>query len=82
MGNHKKQSADKYAKLDSAILNKIGGNPSPFSQIFVRDVQSECIRIAQEENKSEPYRILDRRLQTLRKRGVICNVTGKGWVKP
>lgn len=71
----------KYENLDNFILNKIGGQPTPFAQIYVRDVRDECALIAKEENKPEPFRILDRRLQALRKLGVIRNVTGKGWVK-
>lgn len=71
----------KYAKLDHFILNKIGGQPIPFAQIYVRDVREECVLIAKEESKPEPFRILDRRLQALRKLGVIRNITGKGWVK-
>lgn len=71
----------KYAKLDSYILNKIGGQPAPFSKIFIRDVHTECCEIAKSEGKGDPYRILDRRLQALRKVGVIRNITGKGWVK-
>lgn len=71
----------KYEKLDQLILNKIGGHPTPFSRIFVRDVEEESKRIAKEESKPEPFRIIDRRLQALRKLGVIRNVTGKGWVR-
>lgn len=72
----------KYAKLDRAILNKIGGCPVAFSGLFHSDVEEECSRIAMDEhNKVEPFRILDRRLQALRKSGVIRYVTSKGWVK-
>ncbi|MDP9766986.1 hypothetical protein FJP64_14125 [Kosakonia cowanii] len=72
----------KYAKLDDAILQIIGDSPITFSGIFVRDVAQECRLIAgTEKSKPEPFRILDRRLQALRKLGVIRNVTGKGWVK-
>ncbi|PXK88206.1 hypothetical protein DMS21_10015 [Klebsiella variicola] len=37
-------------------------------------------RIAKDENKPEPFRILDRRLQALRKSGKIRS-TSKGWVR-
>ncbi len=34
----------KYELLDSKIMNKIGGHPTPFSKLFVRDVAEECTR--------------------------------------
>ncbi|MCP6327293.1 hypothetical protein NL460_13985 [Klebsiella pneumoniae] len=70
----------KYELLDSKILNKIGGHPTPFSSLYVRDAAEECVRIAKDENKPEPFRILDRRLQALRKAGKIRS-TSKGWVR-
>lgn len=72
---------NKYEKLDQLILNKIGGQPIPFREIYVRDVMEESERLATDENKQEPFRILDRRLQALRKKGIIKSITGKGWVK-
>lgn len=71
----------KYEKLDQMILNKIGGQPVPFREIYVRDVIEESERLARDENKPEPFRILDRRLQALRKKGIIKSITGKGWIK-
>lgn len=71
----------KYDKLDRLIMNKIGGHPTPFHQIFVRDVEEESKRIAEEDGSGYPSRFVDRRLQSLRKKGVIRNVTGKGWVR-
>ena len=71
----------KYSKLDNAIRNKIGGSPVPFAQIFVRDVRDECDSIALEEGNPVAFRILDRRLQALRKAGVIKSIKGKGWIK-
>ena len=70
----------KYELLDSKIMNKIGGHPTPFSKLYVRDVAEECSRIANDESKPEPFRILDRRLQALRKAGKISSTT-KGWVR-
>ncbi|HAT7495371.1 TPA: hypothetical protein ACGASP_003101 [Raoultella ornithinolytica] len=70
----------KYELLDSKIMNKIGGHPAPFSSLYVRDVAEECKKIAAEENKPEPFRVLDRRLQALRKAGKIRS-TSKGWVR-
>lgn len=71
----------KYEKLDRLIMNKIGGHPTPFHQIFVRDVEEESKRIAEEDGSGYPFRFVDRRLQAMRKSGIIRNVTGKGWVR-
>ena len=71
----------KYEKLDRLIMNKIGSHPTPFHQIFVRDVAEESKRIAADDGSGYPFRFVDRRLQSLRKKGVIRNVTGKGWVR-
>ncbi len=45
----------KYNELDSKILTKISGHPTPFSSLYVKDVAEECIRLATEENKPEPF---------------------------
>lgn len=72
----------KYVKLDIAIMSKLSETPSPFSRLLSGDVGAERIDIARDEgDKKEPFRILDRRLQALRKLGVIAYVKGKGWVK-
>ena len=70
----------KYELLDSKIMSKIDAHPMPFSSLYVMDVAEECSRIAKDENKPEPFRILDRRLQALRKSGKIRS-TSKGWVR-
>jgi hypothetical protein len=71
----------KYENLDKAIMNKMGGHPQMFVAINVRDVREECERIASTEpGKTEPFRILDRRLQALRKAGKIRSTT-KGWMR-
>lgn len=73
----------KYENLDAAIMNKMGGHPQMFGAINVRDVREECERIASTEpgpGKTEAFRILDRRLQALRKSGKI-KFTTKGWVR-
>ncbi|MEX7298779.1 hypothetical protein AB6U14_09840 [Klebsiella pneumoniae] len=50
----------KYELLDSKIMSKIDAHPMPFSSLYVMDVAEECSRIAKDENKPEPFRILDR----------------------
>lgn len=75
-----KKPSTKYEALDKAIMNKMGGHPQMFGAINVRDVREECERIASAEaGKAEAFRILDRRLQALRKAGKIKSTT-KGWV--
>ncbi len=32
----------KYNELDSKILTKISGHPTPFSSLYVKDVAEEC----------------------------------------
>ncbi|HBS7279532.1 TPA: hypothetical protein MAQ12_004303 [Klebsiella pneumoniae] len=70
----------KYELLDLKIMSKIDAHPTLFSSLYVRDVAEKCRRIAKDENKPEPFRILDRRLQALRKAGKIRS-TSKGWVR-
>lgn len=71
----------KCENLDKAIMNKMGGHPQMFAAINVRDVREECERIAAaEEGKTEAFRILDRRLQALRKASKIKSTT-KGWMR-
>nr|DAM17059.1 MAG TPA: Iron dependent repressor, N-terminal DNA binding domain [Caudoviricetes sp.] len=71
----------RYEKLDRLVMNKIGGHPTPFHQIFVRDVEEESKRIAAEDGNVYPSGLIHRRLESLLKKGVIRNVTGKGWVR-
>jgi hypothetical protein len=73
----------KYEKLDQMILQSTGTNPKSFSDIYFGaergspGVNIECQSIA--SSGEEPARILDRRLQALRKKGLIIFL--KGWRK-
>lgn len=69
----------KYETLDKMILNKIGDHPVPFMDIFSRDVFNECEKLSTKVH--EGFRVLDRRLQALKKKGLIRCIRGKGWVK-
>ena len=79
----------KYAELDDLILDKIDNEkPTPFYQIhfyergrsdFDSKVFTTCESFA--TKKGEGFRVLDRRLQALRKAGKIKSVPGKGWIK-
>lgn len=68
----------KYDELDEVVLDSIGSVPKPFHDIYFSfKIKDVC----QELSKNEPARVLDRRLQALRKKGLIISVTGKGWIK-
>ncbi|EPE7177828.1 hypothetical protein ACSMAC_004046 [Cronobacter sakazakii] len=74
---------DKYSELDALILNSIGAVPKSFSDIYYgvdidqMDVRQACIELAGKDGF--PTRVLDRRLQALRNKGLI--VFMKGWRK-
>lgn len=71
----------KYEVLDNAIMTTMGDQARAFPAIYVMDVANECHRIAAEEGgRNEPFLILDRRLQALRKLGQIQS-TSKGWIR-
>lgn len=73
-------SKTKYGALDEQILLAVADVPRPFHMIFSRsEVYAECRRLAANEGKAaEADRVLDRRLQALRKAGRIHH-TAKGW---
>ncbi|OJA71090.1 hypothetical protein BGV72_31555 [Burkholderia ubonensis] len=76
----------KYQKLDALILAVIDDKPKRFSTIYLGDIARESERIAKEEGVTRssrgaiPWRIVDRRLQALRKAGKIRS-TSTGWVR-
>lgn len=77
----------KYEVLDKAVLSRIplvgqpGAAPVRLISIFAKDVSVECERIAAEEGGGkEAFRVLDRRLQAMRKAGIL-RAGGKGWVR-
>ena len=57
---------NKYDEVDAAILRKLEFGPAGFSSIFTGTVFRACSRAA--ENS---HRVLDRRLQALKKAGRI-----------
>lgn len=75
----------KYEKLDALILEAIGETPKKFAAINLGDIACESARIAEEEGTTRshwgvlPWRIVDRRLQALRKAEKIRSTTA-GWV--
>ncbi|POW54648.1 hypothetical protein C3408_22640 [Candidatus Pantoea alvi] len=70
---------NKYEQLDALIQGAITHKPKRFGAIFVGQVAAECGRLAAMGIGKEPFRVLDRRLQALRKAGKIQSTT-KGWV--
>lgn len=77
----------KYEKLDSMILAEINSESRSFSSLRgCRAVMTECDRHAKEAGTTrsrygvDDWRVLDRRLQALRKAGAI-KATAKGWVR-
>ena len=68
-----------YEKLDSLIVETIKQGRNSFSFIFnSKLVLDEAHRISS-ANGRDTDRIVDGRLQALRRRGVIVYVTGWGW---
>ena len=75
----------KYTKLDALILDEIGIDPVAFHVLQHRpEIEAETIAIADASprnvwgDKITAFRVLDRRLQALRKAGKIRAST-KGW---
>ncbi|HDR9834667.1 TPA: hypothetical protein QDC51_001429 [Burkholderia multivorans] len=77
----------KYEKLDAMIVEQIDDIPRSFTHLrCCHALMAECDRHAKEAGtKRSPYgvddwRVLDRRLQALRKAGKI-KATSKGWIR-
>lgn len=76
----------KYEELDAMIMNVLDFNvPTPFMAIHFSDgihsgIHAECEKLATKPH--EGFRVLDRWLQALRKKGLILSHgASKGWVK-
>lgn len=66
-----------YAELDRKIINMLAAHgPLKFSQLDL-NLQHEAQAVT--PYGKEPFRTLDRRLQALRKAGLIRFVGGFGW---
>lgn len=68
--------AGKYDDIDKMILERITDKPRQFSEIFDAKLRHECVLIV--GPKGEPARVLDRRLQALKNKGLIYH--SKGWL--
>lgn len=67
--------ANNYERLDELIISALSDKPKTFGEIWTGDVYQECIK----HDRVETARVLDRRLQALRKKGLI--IFAKGWRK-
>lgn len=67
-----------YSVIDGLIIQKISKGANTFMKIDNGDVYREAHRL-QDETKSPAFRIIDRRLQSLRKRGLISYTTKDKW---
>ena len=68
-----------YDKLDALIVDAIKGGCHSFSSIISgRSLFDETLRLSRAIGR-DAQRIVDGRLQALRRRGVIVYVTGWGW---
>lgn len=76
----------KFQKLDALILASIDDTPKKFATVNTGAVREESERLAREECRPTTFgdvvswRIVDRRLQAVRKTGKIQS-TSKGWVR-
>ena len=68
-----------YEKLDSLIVDAIKGGCHSFASILSgRSLFDEAMRLSHAIGR-DTQRIVDGRLQALRRRGVIVHVAGWGW---
>lgn len=68
-----------YEKLDSLIVGRLKTRPATFAELSSGRIHKECTRIAKTQIRGEAFRVLDRRLQALRKRGAIVFDRAVGW---
>lgn len=67
-----------YSELDRLIIESISNGRNTFMAIDSREVYTETQRLAAETGRTA-FRIIDGRLQALRKKGVIRYTTADKW---
>lgn len=67
-----------YSQLDAEILARIGAGKNTFIQIDTGGVFAEADRLHKETGRMA-FRIIDGRLQALKRKGVIVYGTCTGW---
>ncbi len=63
-----------YDELDNAILRRLDDSVGP---VGIESIWFEVLDISPVKNIT----ILDRRMQALKKKGLVYNVRGKGWAR-
>ncbi len=66
-----------YSTLDALILDAIGAGRNTFGAMHVGDVARECKRLSEAFGAKEDFRVLDRRIQALRRGGRILYQDGR-----
>lgn len=70
-----------FQKLDDLIVAQIANKGAQFTPLFSSNaVREESQRLGSESGR-EPFRVLDGRLQALKRKGIITYGTKTGWVK-
>jgi hypothetical protein len=71
-----------YDQLDALILKRCAASPVTFSVLLVNDeIEEAAYDVAKPDRfgHREPDRVVDRRLQALRKRGLLAYSRADGW---
>lgn len=71
-----------FAELDALILDALNGRSITFSAMCVIPRIEDASEQAANGTKSTAWRIVDRRLQALRKAGKIVYSRNHGWSRP
>ncbi|KVG86064.1 hypothetical protein WJ47_12430 [Burkholderia ubonensis] len=66
-----------YSTLDAMILASIEAGRSTFGAMYAADVARECKRLGESLGVREDFRVLDRRIQALRRAGRIMYQDGR-----
>jgi hypothetical protein len=81
MASRGKHFVSQFQKLDDLILTRIAQKGIQFTPLFSSNsVREESVRLGKELSR-EPFRVLDGRLQALKRQCLISYGTKTGWVK-
>lgn len=76
-----KSTVSQFQQLDDLIVARLAGKGIQFTPLFSsNDVRKESQRLGDALGR-EPFRVLDGRLQALKRKGMISYGTKTGWVK-
>lgn len=67
-----------YTYLDMLIQESVASGNNTFAKIDTGEVHKQA-KLLEQQIKSEAFRIIDRRLQALRKKGLIKYSTAEKW---